>query len=86
MFIVRADGSLRPQLTLTDDKDLCRLVPGCLWLGGLHFVEELLEDPDKWLIVFRAENLGDKRATFCQELTGQLESHESQMGYEGTQD
>lgn len=73
-------------LTLTDDEDLCRLIPGGLRLGGLHFVEKLLKDPEKWLIVFGAEHLGDKRATFCQELTGQLEGHEGQMSYKGTQD
>lgn len=73
-------------LTLTDNEDLCRLISRCLRLGRLHFVEELLEDPNKWLIVFRAEHLGDKRAPFRQELTGQLEGHEGQVSYEGTQD
>lgn len=73
----------RLPLTLTDDEDLGRLISRCLRLGRLHFVEELLKDPDKWLIVFRAEHLGDKRATFRQELAGQLEGHEGQMRYEG---
>lgn len=86
MLIFSADGHLWLPLTLADDKDLCRLISRRLRLGGLHFVEKLLKDPDKGLIVFRAEHLGDKRATFCQELTGQLESHEGQMSYEGTQD
>lgn len=86
MFLFMADGHLWLPLTLTDDKDLCRLISRRLWLGGLHFVEKLLKDPDKWLIVFGAEHLGDKRSTFGQELTGQLEGHEGQMSYEGTQD
>lgn len=66
MFIVRT-GPLRPPLILTDDEDLCRLIPTCLWLGGRHFVDELLEDPQTWLTVFRAENLGEKT---CQLLSG----------------
>lgn len=86
MFIFSADGHLWLALTLTDNEDLCGLISRCLWFGGLHFLEKLLKDPDKWLIVFRAEHLGDKRATFCQELTGQFEGHEGQMSYEGTQD
>lgn len=77
-----ADVHVRLPPTLTDDEDLCRLISRCLWLGRLHFVEELLKDPDKRLIVFRAEHLGDKRATFRQELTGQLKGHEGQMSYE----
>lgn len=85
-FFSIVDVHLRRPLTLTDDEDLCRLISRSLWLGRLHFLEELLKDPDKGLIVFRAEHLGDKRATFCQELTGQLEGHEGQMSYNWTQD
>lgn len=66
-------------LTLTDDEDLGRLIPGCLWFGGLHLLEELLEDPEQRLVIFGAENLGDKSATFGQKLTGQLQGHEGQM-------
>lgn len=86
MFRFGADMPVWLSLTLTDDEDLCRLISRRLWLGGLHFVKKLLKDPDKWLIVFRAEHLGDKRAAFCQELTGQLEGHEGQMRCEGTQE
>lgn len=70
---------LQLPLTLTDDKDFSGLVPRCLWLGGLHLLEELLEDPEQWLVVFGAEDLGDESATFGQKLAGQLQSHERQM-------
>lgn len=65
--------------TLTDDKDLSRLIPGCLRFGGLHLLEELLEDPKQRLVVFGAKHLGDKGASFGKKLTGQLQSHESQV-------
>ena len=73
------DCSLMLQLTLTDNKDLSRLVPRRLWFGRLHLLEKLLEDPEQRLVVFGAENLGDKSATFIQKVTGQLQCHEGQM-------
>lgn len=78
-----ANSNQWPPLTLTDDKDLCRLIPGRLRLSSLHLLEELLEDPEQWLVVFGAEDLGDKGATFGQKVTGQLESHEGQMCWKG---
>lgn len=69
------------QLTLADDEDLSRLVSGGLGLGSLHLLEELLEDPQQWLVVFGAEHLGDKRAPFGQEVTRQLQSHQGQMSW-----
>ena len=74
-------GGVTP--TLTDDKDLSRLVPGGLGLGGLHLLEELLEDPEQRLVVLGAEHLGDKRAALGQELAGQFQGHESQVGWKG---
>lgn len=68
-------------LTLTNDKDLGGLVPGRLRLGGLHLLKELLEDPEQWLVVFGAEDLGDESATFGQKVTGQLQGHEGQMSW-----
>lgn len=81
IFLLITNSSLSLPLTLTDDEDLGRLIPGCLWLGGLHLLEELLEDPKQWLVVFGAEDLGDKGATFVQEVTGQLQGHEGQMSW-----
>lgn len=78
-----ANSNRHLPLTLTDDKDLCRLIPGRLRLSSLHLLEELLEDPEQWLVVFGAEDLGDKGATFGQKVTGQLESHEGQMCWKG---
>lgn len=78
-----ANSNQHLPLTLTDDKDLCRLIPGRLRLSSLHLLEELLEDPEQWLVVFGAEDLGDKGATFGQKVTGQLESHEGQMCWKG---
>lgn len=65
--------------TLTDDEDLSRLVPRRLRLGGLHLLEELLEDPEQRLVVFGAEDLGDEGASFSQKVAGQLQGHEGQM-------
>lgn len=66
-------------LTLTDDEDLCRLIPRCLWLCSLYLLEELLEDPEQWLVVFGAEDFCHKSATFGQKFTSQLQSHQGQM-------
>lgn len=71
-------------LTLTDDKDLGGLVPRRLRLGGLNFLEELLEDPEEWLVVLGAEDLGDESAAFGQKITGQLQGHEGQMSWRGS--
>lgn len=57
-------GPNRPILTLTDHKDLSRLIPGGLWLGGLNLLEEMLEDPEQRLVVFGAEDLCDEGSTF----------------------
>lgn len=70
-------------LTLTDDENLSRLVPGRLRLGGLHLLEELLEDPEQWLVVLGAEDLCDEYATFGQKLTGQFQSHEGEVSWWG---
>lgn len=79
VFNLIKNSNLQLPLTLTDDKDLCRLISRGLRLGGLHLLEELLKYPEKWLVVFGAEDLGDKGATFCQKLAGQLQSHEGQI-------
>ncbi len=81
VFLLITDRHLQLPLTLTDDEDLGGLVPRRLRLGGLHLLEELLEDPEQRLVVFGAEDLGDESATFGQELAGQLQGHEGQMSW-----
>ena len=68
-------------LTLTDHEDLSRLISRGLGLGGLHLLEELLEDPEQRLVVLGAEDLGDEGAALVQELTGQLQGHEGQVSW-----
>lgn len=63
--------SLRP-LTLAHHEDLSRLIARGLWLGSLNLVEELLEDPEKRLVVPGTKNLGDKPSAFAEELAGQF--------------
>ena len=70
-------------LTLADDEDLSRFVPGGLRLGGLHLLKELLEDPEQRLVVLGAEHLGDKGATLVRELRSQLQGHECQVSLGG---
>lgn len=67
-------------LTLAHHKDLGRLIAGGLGLGGLDLLEELLEDPQEGLVIPGTENLCDEPATLAQELTGQLQGHEGQVG------
>lgn len=45
-FFLMTNSNLCLPPTLTDDKDLCWLVPRRLRLGGLHLLEELLKDPE----------------------------------------
>lgn len=79
--LVSTNGSLLGPLTLTDDKDLGGLIPRCLRLGGLHLLKELLKDPEQRLVIFGAEDLGDKSAALGQKVTGQLQGHEGQMSW-----
>lgn len=72
-------NSKQMEITVTDDEDLGGLVTGSLRLGGLHLLEELLEDPHQGLIVFGAKDFGDKGPSFCEKLAGQLERHEGEM-------
>lgn len=67
-------------LTLAHHEDLSRLMAGGLGLGGLDLLEELLEYPEERLIVPGAENLGDEPAALAEELAGQFQGHESQVG------
>lgn len=70
------------RLTLADHKNLSRLITWGLWFGGLHLVEELLEDPQEGLVVPRTEDLGDEPASLGQEVRGQLESRERKVSWE----
>lgn len=64
---------------MADDKDFSRLITRCLRFGGLHFPEELLEDPHEWLVVFGAKNFGDESCSFVKKLTGELQCHQGQV-------
>ena len=77
--LVKDKGCMSASLTLTDHEDLSRLISGGLGLGGLHLLEELLEDPEQRLVVLGAEDLGDEGAPLVQELTGQLQGHEGEV-------
>lgn len=65
---------------LTNNKDLCRFVPGCLGLGDMDLPEHLMEDPEEGLVILGAEDLGDEPTALVEELNGQFQSGEGQLG------
>lgn len=68
-------------LTLAHHEDLSRLVARGLGLGRLDLVEELLEDPEEWLVVPGTKNLSDEPASLAEEFAGQFQGHEGQVGW-----
>ncbi len=71
---------VRCEIVLADNEYFRRLVTRGGRLGGVHFLEELAEDPDETLIVLGAKDLGDEPSALAQELRGQLEGVESEEG------
>ena len=63
------------------DEYLGGLVTRRLRLGGLHLLEELLEDPHDGVVVLGAEDLRHKPAVLLQELRRQLERLQRQHIY-----
>lgn len=56
---------LRCQISCADNEDFGRNVSRGRWLGGFDALKELVEDPEERVVVFRAEDLGDKSGAGC---------------------
>ena len=69
----------RRQISRTDDEDLGRDVTRRRRLGGFDLGEELVEDPEKRVVILGSENFGDESSSWSEEFGGQLEGREYEL-------
>lgn len=54
-------------------------IPRGWWLSGFNLAKELIEHPDEVVVVYTAEDFGDKGSSLDEELDSELQAHEHKL-------